>query len=308
MKNDLASALVRLARPHFLPPGFILYTLGALLASVQGFSFDLGKFFLGYSIFLFAHISTHFGNDYFDRVGDRYAEQTGLSGGSGILVNRPELAPLALRIAVGLMALSIATAIAFTFVFSYSVWFLLFAIFAAMLAWFYAAPPLRLAYRGLSEVSTALAVGFVMPATGYFVISGRIDAWFVLLSLPLVLYGLYFIISVEMPDVEADRKSGKITLPVKRGIRIGYVLPVVAGALSTILFVAIALSGVLGSRINFWLVGAISLIPLSISALGAIKRPSIREELIRQVKLNFAGLLLFFIAFEVLLVSLIYAA
>jgi 1,4-dihydroxy-2-naphthoate octaprenyltransferase len=305
MRNDKTRALIRLARPHFLPPGFILYTLGALLASVRGFQLDLGKFLLGYSIFLFAHISTHFGNDYFDRVGDRNAEQTGLSGGSGILVSRPELAPLALRIAVGLMVLSMATAVIFTFVFSYSLWFLLFAIFAAMLAWFYTAPPLRLAYRGLSEVSTAVAVGFVMPATGYFVISGRIDAWFALFSLPFLLYGLYFILSVEMPDVDSDRASRKMTLPVKKGIGIGYSLVLVAAASSTILFFLIALFGVLGTRIDFWIVGAISLIPLAIAAQGARGRPLIRGDMIRQVKLNFTGLLLFLIAFDVLLISLV---
>lgn len=210
MDYSKAKALIKLSRLHFLPPGLILYTLGVLLASVQGSTLDLGKFALGYLIFLPAHVATHISNDYFDRFGDKYAEQTGLSGGSEILVSNPELAPLAIRIAVALMLLSVGMAVLFTLIFSYPIWFLLFAIGAALLAWFYTAPPVKLAYRGLSEASTAVAVGFVMPATGYFAMSGTIDAWFALLSVPFILYGLLFIISVEMPDVDADRMAGKV--------------------------------------------------------------------------------------------------
>ncbi len=308
MGDNTLGAFLRLARPHFLPPGLILYTLGTLLATVQGFYFDISKFLLGYLIFFFAHVATHLSNDYFDRAGDSFAEQTGLSGGSGILVSRPELAPLTLRVAIGLMAMSIGTAVVFTIVFSCPLWFLFFAIGAALLAWFYTAPPIKLAYRGLSEASTAVAVGFIMPATGYFAMAGTIDAWFAVLCLPFVLYGLLFIISVEMPDMEADRIAKKLTLIVKRGIGIGYSLPLVAGALSTVLFISFALSGVLGSRVNFWAIGAISLIPLAICAIGMVKKPEGRELMIRQVRLNFTGLLLFFIFFEILLASTVLLA
>jgi 1,4-dihydroxy-2-naphthoate octaprenyltransferase len=36
-----------------------------------------------------------------------------------------------------------------------------------LVGWFYSAPPLRLAYRGLGEFSTAATVGFLVPAMGY---------------------------------------------------------------------------------------------------------------------------------------------
>jgi 1,4-dihydroxy-2-naphthoate octaprenyltransferase len=38
--------------------------------------------------------------------------------------------------------------------------------------WFYTAPPLKLSYRGLSELSALLAVSVFISGMGYFVASG----------------------------------------------------------------------------------------------------------------------------------------
>jgi len=55
--------LLRLARPHFLVTGILLYTLGALLAIVNGAAVELAVLVFGYTIFLFSHISMNFSND-----------------------------------------------------------------------------------------------------------------------------------------------------------------------------------------------------------------------------------------------------
>ena len=142
---------------------------------------NLGLFIFGYAIFFFAHLSVHFSNDYFDREADVAAQRTSVSGGSGVLVEHPEMAHLALMTATVLLAFSVFMAIAFTLYYSFPLWFLFYAVLGGLLGWFYTAPPLRLVYRGLGEVSTAIATGFIMPDMGYFVISGTIDQWFVIL-------------------------------------------------------------------------------------------------------------------------------
>ena len=301
MEKERAKLILRLARPRFLVPGIMLYTLGALVAAAQGMALDLQKFLFGYAIFLFAHASVPFSNDYFDRESDRFAEQTAFSGGSGVLVQHPEMAPLALKFALFLVGASILTAAAFTMFYSYPLWFFIFAVLGGLIGWFYTAPPLRLAYRGLGEASTVIASGFVMPGLGYLVVFGTIDLWFVLLSLPLMCYALYFILTVELPDVEADRLSGKINVMVRRGRAVGYKLSLAACLAATIAFLTLSLTGVMGTEINFWLLTLLSSIPLIIAAIGFLRKPSNKAGIVRQVKLNFAGMMTFLAIVDVML-------
>jgi 1,4-dihydroxy-2-naphthoate octaprenyltransferase len=289
--------LIRLARPFFLIPGVLLFTLGALLAIANGAAIEPGLFIFGYAIFFFAHLSVPFSNDYFDQEADRAAQRTSVSGGSGVLIEHPEMAPLALMIAILLIALSVATAIAFTLYYSFPASFLVYAVLGGLLGWFYTAPPFRLAYRGLGEVSTALASGFVMPGMGYFVMSGTIDIWFVIFSLPLICYGLYFIITVEMPDIESDRSAGKVNLLVDRGLGTGTKLALLATSLATTFLFTIAYTGVLGTTVDFWLLAWFSLLPLAIAGYGAIRDLRQRRQVLSQVKLNFVGIMSFLLFF-----------
>jgi len=289
--------LLRLARPHFLVTGILLYTLGALLAIVNGAAVELAVFVFGYTIFLFSHISMHFSNDYFDQEGDIRSQRTPMSGGSGVLVEHPEMAHLALTVAVLLLIASAVTAAAFTLYYSYPVSFLIFAILGALLGWFYNAPPLRLAYRGLGEISTVIAVGFFMPGLGYFVASGTIDLWFMVLMLPLFCYGLFFIVTVEMPDIESDRMAGRENLLVDHGLESGTKVALYATVLATALLIAIAYMGVLGSTIDLWPLVFFSLIPLTIAAYGAVRDLHLRKKVLSQVKLNFASLISFVLVF-----------
>jgi 1,4-dihydroxy-2-naphthoate octaprenyltransferase len=294
--------LFRLARPFFLIPGVLLFTLGALLAIANGAAIEPGQFIFGYAIFFFAHLSVPFSNDYFDQEADRAAQRTSVSGGSGVLIEHPEMAPLALKIAILLIALSVATAIAFTWYYSFPPAFLVYAVLGGLIGWFYTAPPLRLAYRGLGEASTALASGFIMPGMGYFVMSGTIDLWFVIFSLPVICYGLYFIITVEMPDIESDRSASKSNLLVDRGLRTGTMVALLATALATIFLFTIAYTGVLGTTVDFWYLAWFSFLPLAIAGYGAIRDLRQRSQVLSQVKLNFVGImsfLLFFITVSV---------
>lgn len=85
------------------------------------------------------------------------------------------------------------------------------------LAFFYHAPPLRLAYRGLGELAVALAYGPVVATGTYLVQRQGIDTSAVLASLPLgVAIGAFLWIN-EFPDARADAAAGKRTLVVRLG-------------------------------------------------------------------------------------------
>lgn len=295
-------AIIRLSRAHFLIPGIMLYILGATLATARGWDFDLSKFLLGYAIFGAAHLSVSFSNDYFDRMGDRSSDRTLLSGGSGVLQEHPELESFALAMAVVLILLSIVLGLLFVLLFSYPWWFLLFIVLGNLTGWFYAAPPLRLSYRGWGEVSTAVAAGFLMPGIGYIVLSGTIDAWFLLITIPLLCYGLFFILSVELPDVENDRKAGKVNIMVKRGRDFGLLLGAIITILGTIALTSMAALGAL-EELNLWAFTLFSLIPLGAALVGLGARGGGQRRAVIQTKMNFGSLIIFLLCIDLLLVA-----
>jgi 1,4-dihydroxy-2-naphthoate octaprenyltransferase len=283
--------ILKLARFRFLIPGLLIYTLGALLAVINGAMLDPIKFLFGYAIFGTAHLSVSFSNDYFDREADKIANQTPFSGGSGVLVEHPELSRFAVRFAVFLIIISIAIAILFDLVYSYGTFFLALVVFGSLLGWFYTAPPLKLAYRGLGEVSTILATGLIMPTMGYYVMGGAIDAVILALSFPLMCYALFFILTVELPDVEVDRLSGKKNLMTYKGRKAGITLSIIATIAATALFIIIALLGAL-RPLEMWLFVLLSIIPLIAAIYGLTTRLEEQQLIVRQVKFNFSALLL----------------
>jgi len=209
--------LIRLGRFPFLLAGALYFGLGALLALRWGAPWDPVRLLFGYAVFGCGHLSLSYSNEYFDREADRHGAAGAFSGGTGVLVARPALAPAARGIAMGLIAASLSLALLFQVLYRPSPWFLLFIAAGNLLGWYYSAPPLAFAYRRLGEAATVLGAGFMMPATGYLVVRGTLDPAFLLSCLPLLPLGYFFILTVELPDMEADREGGKVTAVVRMG-------------------------------------------------------------------------------------------
>ncbi len=285
--------VLRLARFHFLIPGFMLYLMGYLLALLGGVEYDSAKFILGYLIFGTAHLSVSFSNDYFDRHSDRNSFKTAFSGGSKVLVEHPELESLALKLAVLLLCSSIIANVFFTIVYGYTFWFFIFGLLGGLVGWFYTAPPLKLAYRGLGELSTILAVGFLMPGMGYFVASGTISPLFQAFILPLSCYGLFFITTVELPDVESDTIGQKKNLLVKWGRTAGKAISVAATLTGTISIVALLLLERTIEIIDLRPFIMFSILPLMASISGLLLNTKNRRHLVRQTIINMASIILF---------------
>jgi 1,4-dihydroxy-2-naphthoate octaprenyltransferase len=293
--------VLRLTRAHFLIPGIMLYVLGALLAAARGWDLEASKLIFGYAIFGTAHLSVSFSNDYFDRIADRMDERTPVSGGSGVLQKHPELERPALLVAVMLIVISVILGTAFTLVYGYQWWFLLFVVAGNLVGWFYTAPPVRLAYRGWGELSTAVAAGLLMPGMGYLVATGSIDLWFLIMTIPLLCYGLFFIISVELPDVETDRRSGKLNMMVLKGRDFGLKLGAVATLLGTLVLVMMAFMGIL-EEIPLWAFALLSIIPLAAGLSGLRNLGRGAEPAVRQVQLNFTSLVVYVMSVDVVMI------
>jgi 1,4-dihydroxy-2-naphthoate octaprenyltransferase len=83
------------------------------------------------------------------------------------------------------------------------------------LAYFYHAPPLALAYRGLGELAVALAYGPVIAAGTYLVQRHTVDRLVLAPAVPLGLAIGAFLWVNEFPDARADAAAGKRTLVVR---------------------------------------------------------------------------------------------
>jgi 1,4-dihydroxy-2-naphthoate phytyltransferase len=97
-----------------------------------------------------------------------------------------------------------------------------FAVVGALLGYFYTAPPIKIAYRGVGEPITFLLFGPLAGMGAYFAQTGIFDPAALLLSSVVGLLAMAILFLHHFPQYEADRKHGKKTPIVRLG-------PVVAG-------------------------------------------------------------------------------
>ena len=278
--------ILKLGRFLFVIGGFFLFSVGALFAVLTGAKLEINKFLLGYLILFLGHLSVSYSNDYFDFDADKLGEKTNVSGGSGILQMNPSLRNISKLIAISLILISIILGFIFTIKYNYPWIFLGYVIFGNLLGWFYTAPPIRLSYRGLGEISTMIAIGLIVPGMGYYVMKGLIDINYLLFTIPLLMYGIYFILSVEIPDMETDTASGKKGFVTKNGRKISLKIIFLATLIATLAYIIFQITDVFELNVNFFVVSALSLIPLLFGILGLNKESRVNSAKIAFNNLN----------------------
>jgi len=296
--------IIKLGRLKYLIGDFLLFTMGALLAILFNAEFVLGKFVLGYAILFTAHLSVHYSNDYFDANVDKHTSPTAISGGSGILVENPELKEFAKWFSIGIMSLSITLTAAFTVIFKYPITFFLFLLFGNMLAWFYTAPPIKLSYRRLGEVANIIAV-VIFLGTGYFALQRTLDLPFFLFSIPIIFLNLIFIVSFQIPDMEGDKLGGKMTWIASKGREFGFKIIAISGLLATVSFFILPYTNLFPSIIDFRVLALISLISLCLGIIGILKRAVNRESATKIAIINVTSLFIISILIDLYLIKLI---
>lgn len=299
--NGRTQAFLRLCRPQFLVPGLLLYVLGFMLAGMGEAPFDTGRFALGYLVFFLAHFSLTFSNDYFDREADAFNKPTSFSGGSGALNLYPDLARTALLVSWALISLSIIVAVGFQLLYRPAWYFLPLVLLGNLAGYYYTSPPLKLAYRGLGELTTMVAAGLLMPGMGYLCAKGAWDLTFLQLTPAFLAYGAFFILSVEMPDVEADRVGGKRNLLVLYGLGPGMKAAFISVAMGA-LFWALLWAFRPQDALDYGLLLLFSLIPLLAGLAGLRKEAGEVHKVVSQVKINFGSLVAFLLLLDTYLV------
>jgi 1,4-dihydroxy-2-naphthoate octaprenyltransferase len=217
--RNLLGAIARVADPKFTLASVAALIVGAC-AAVRAGSFSWAWFAVTTLGIFAVEAAKNASGEIFDwdsgtDPGIREDERTPFSGGKRVLVDglvtRRELA----LIAACFYALGAATGLAIVLFREPRVIWVGLVGFA--LAWFYHAPPFKLAYRGLGELAIGISYGPVIVCGTYLVQCHSISREALLASIPLLFAQLTCITYCEFPDSRSDAAAGKRTWVVRLG-------------------------------------------------------------------------------------------
>lgn len=200
------------------------FLLGSVLAVADSGRLDWAVFAVGLiGIFLLTD-GTYIANEYFDyesdaanatRIGGDDHVGVTTTGGTRVLVKGLIPRRHALWMALTCFGLSIPLGILLQFGMDTGPLTIPLGALALLIGWFYTAPPVRAAYRGLGEVFIAVGQGAVV--FGAYYIQQGVSATPLIVALPWFIALPALKILREFPDYESDRAHGKRGLTVILG-------------------------------------------------------------------------------------------
>jgi len=271
-------------RPQFLLLSVVLAFLGTCIAWYDGY-FHLGYALLAFFGLLLCHISVNVLNDYFDYKSgiDLEVRRTPFSGGSGIL-------PAALLkprqvLWFGLVSFLLAVPIGVYFVIARG-WALLPLLVAAAVCIILYTP--FLTRVGWPEWAPGAGMG-ALPVLGtYFIQTTAYTLPAVIACIPSGILVHNLLLLNEFPDVEADRKAGRKTLPIVVGkAKAG----IVYSALTLAVYLWIIGWVVVGEMPAFSLLALLTL-PLAIKAIVGARKHEEMSQLVPAMANNVLVVLL----------------
>jgi 1,4-dihydroxy-2-naphthoate octaprenyltransferase len=236
--------LLQATRARTLPVMLVPVLIGFVLAWQQGTPFKWGLFALALLGSMAAHLGANVVNDVFDFAeGTDQAAQllasegTTLATGSQALMSGKLSLGASRGLALGLFAFALLCGLVLTI---FRPWAIVLGLAGFLLAFFYVAPPLRLAYvgRGLGELDILISFG-VLPLVGsYYIQTGYVTLSALLASLPIGLYTMAVLYFHHFLHWRADAEVGKLTPVVALGERRARIVGAVLLSLiaATILF------------------------------------------------------------------------
>ena len=258
-------------RAPFLPLSVVLAFLGTCIAWYDG-AFHLGYALLAFFGLLLAHISVDVLNEYFDYKSgiDLETVRTPFSGGSGALPAGLISPKQALWLGLGSFLAIIPVGIYFTIVSGLLLLPLLLV--AAVCIILYTPFILKLRWP---EWAPGLGMGALPVLGAYFVQTGAYTFPAVVACIPSGILVHNLLLLNEFPDVEADSKAGRRTLPITMGrakAGILYSVLTVVVYLWIIGWVVAELTGVVEKGMPLFSLIALLTLPFAIKAIqGALK-------------------------------------
>lgn len=225
MSKKKEPSILKMIRAPFLSSIISPLLAGTLLAILINNSINVLGFLFVLIMGIGLHIATNVYNDIYDTIQgtDKInVNRNEFSGGSGVLLDRPDLmSKMYLLARLGLVVALLIT-IALMFVVDRSLWIYLWGLFllSAFFSKFYTAAPIKVAYRGLGEISVwfafgpmAIMVASVSQSLGFHPT--------IIAAMPITgISTLSILLLGEMIDLDADRATGKLGVAARFGNRV----------------------------------------------------------------------------------------
>ena len=240
-----------IVRAPFLSVTIVAVLIGALAAPLlaPGTNLNLGLLLvtlLGASL---AHLGANTTNDYFDwrsGVDDRNNDYVAPYSGGSWMIQLGVISPSTmLKVSVSLYALAAGIALYLVAAVGIAPQLLALALAGAAIGVLYSAPPVRLASRGIGELSIALAFGLLLVAGSTLVQTGTFESRALLAGIPTGLLTACIIWVNQFPDAVSDAAGGKRTLVVRLNLAKSRFVYVALWVLSELALAALVISKVL---------------------------------------------------------------
>jgi len=222
MKNK--PGIGKMIRAPFLTSIIAPIILGTLLAAYLNDELEVLNFLIVLIIGIGLHVATNVYNDIYDTIQgtDKVNEHRNeSSGGSGVLLDHPELMGKMYLLARTGLIVALAGTIALMLLIDKVLWPYLWGLYllSAFFSKYYTAPPFKLAYRGWGEISVWFAFGpmAILIATVSQNLGLHPMVWLLMPATGLSTSSI--LLAGQMIDLDADRAGGKHGVASRMGTR-----------------------------------------------------------------------------------------
>lgn len=242
--------IAKMVRAQFLTSIIAPLLVGTLLSIYINGQLEVLNFLLVLIIGIGLHVATNVYNDIYDTIQgtDKVnVHRNEASGGSGVLLDHPELFGKMYFLARAGLVMALAGTVALSFLIEPHLLIHLWVLYllSAFFSKYYTAPPFKLAYRGWGEFSVWLAFG---PMAILIAVVGQNLGFHPMVLILMPVTGLStssILLAGQMIDLEADRKGGKHGVASRMGTRFTawFYLLVQLAIVANILFVFVSYPG-----------------------------------------------------------------
>jgi 1,4-dihydroxy-2-naphthoate octaprenyltransferase len=258
------------SRYHFIPPSIFPVCIGALVSWAEHDVLSVWYLFLVLIAVVVNHIALNMTDDYFDYKHSvdnlKPGEKNPYTGGSGTLTSGLIQPKDMFKVFIILYIITICIGVYFIIV--RGVMILLFGLIGMFSSIFYTSPPIKFSHHGFGELGLLINFGIVLGLGSFFVQMQTItiEAFFATIPCGIMLSSM--IIINEIPDIEDDKRAGKLTLIARYGNNFGMKLYIV----SWICTYLIILIGMLFEYLPIFMIITFSTIPLTYRSITILKK------------------------------------
>jgi len=256
-------------RAPFFTATVVPILLGAVIAWARTSTFHWGYFLLTMAGGLLLHTGANVANDYYDHLSgtdEQNVEFVRPFTGGSRMIQEGLLTPKAV-LSGALAAFALAAMVGLYLTYVRGPLILLLGIIGILSGFFYTAPPVNLASRGIGEFFIGLNFGVLMTLGAYYVQAGSLAWEPAIASIPVALLITAILYINQFQDAPADGAAGKAHLVVRLGRRKavqGYIL------LLAFTYLSILLAAILRITSPFTLIALITL-PMALRAISVAR-------------------------------------